>query len=103
MLQWLLYSLGAAIPAAAIGGYYEDGIIVSVFKGKNSLKPRINPKDNGRVYLAFIFFALSQSCYVTYINNGIEEVLFGFITSLIFLGPLAYGLGYLIRKNNLPK
>ena len=34
MLQWLLYSLGAAIPAAAIGGYYEDGIIVSVFKGK---------------------------------------------------------------------
>ena len=50
MMQWFLYTLAAAMPAAAIGGYYQDGIIISVLKGKNSLKPRINPKDSGRVF-----------------------------------------------------
>ena len=101
MIDWLIYSAFSITIAGFIGGYENT----KWWKGeiKSKLQPKKNPKDNARIYLAFVFFADAQSCYVNYNAYGLEEVFFGFVASMIGFGPLAYGLGYLIRKNNLPK
>ena len=101
MIDWIFYTFISFAIAAAIAGVEEKDWIR--FKFNSKLKPEENPKDNGRMYLAFIFFGVSHSCYVNYNANGLEEVLFGFAVSMIGFGPLAFGLGYLIRKANLPK
>ena len=99
MIDWVFYTFFSFAIAAMIAGVEEKDWIR--FKFNSKLKPKENPKDNGRMYLAFIFFADAQSCYVNYNANGLGEVLFGFAITMIFLGPLAFVLGYMIRKNNL--
>ena len=101
MIVWLWFSVVAITISGFIGGYADT----KWWKGeiKSKLNPKKNPVDNGRLYLAFVFFADAQSCYVNYNANGIDEVLFGFAASMIGFGPIAFGLGYLIRKANLPK
>ncbi|MBT7542635.1 MAG: hypothetical protein HN613_01015 [Gammaproteobacteria bacterium] len=101
MFEWILYTIFFFLVAGSIAGVEEKNLCR--FKFDSKLKPKENPKDNARMYLAYVFFADAQSCYVNYNAYGLEEVLFGFAASMIGFGPLAYGLGYLIRKNNLPK
>ena len=101
MIGWIFYTFISLSFASMIAGIEEKDLIR--FKFNSKLKPKENPKDNGRMYLASIFFADAQSCYVNYNANGLDEVLFGFAITMIVLGPLAFGLGYLIRKANLPK
>tara|TARA_B110000008_G_C16571081_1_gene404381 strand:- start:121 stop:426 length:306 start_codon:yes stop_codon:yes gene_type:complete len=101
MIDWIFYTFFSFAIATMITGVAEKDWIR--FKFNSKLKPKENPKDNGRIYLAFAFFAVSQSCYVNYSANGLDEVLFGFALSMVGYGPLAFGLGYLIRKANLPK
>ena len=100
-MEWILYTIFFFLVAGGIAGVEEKNLCR--FKFDSKLKPKENPKDNARMYLAFVFFAVSQSCYVNYNANGLEEVLFGFAVSMIGFGPLAFCLGYLIRKANLPK
>ena len=87
----VIFSAVAITISGFIGGYEDTkwwkGEIKSKFNGKK------NPVDNGRIYLAFVFFAVSQSCYVNYSANGLDEVLFGFAASM----KIAYE-GYFIRK-----
>ena len=101
MIAWLIFS-AVAITISSWSGGYDDS---KWWKGeiKSKLNPKKNPVDNGRIYLAFVFFAVSQSCYVNYSANGLDEVLVRFAASMIGFGPIAYGLGYFIRKANLPK
>jgi len=101
MIDWLFFSAVAITLSGFIGGYADT----KWWKGeiKSKLNTEKNPVDNGRMYLAFIFFADAQSCYVNYNANGLDEVLVRFAITMIVLGPLAFVLGYLIRKANLPK
>lgn len=101
MIEWIAYTMVSFGLSCNIAGVDPWGTLK--FKFNSKLKPKENPKDNGRMYLAYVFFANSQSCFVNYSTNGIEEVLFGFAASMIGFGPIAFGLGYLIRKANLPK
>ena len=100
MIVWLIYTVGAITIAGMIGGYDES----KLFKGKfeSSLQPKINPKDNARHYTSIAFFLFSQSSYVTYANQGTEELIVRIAVTLITVCPIAYGLGYIIRKNNMP-
>ena len=103
ILAWLFYSILTLLPIGAIAGYTYPGVFLAIIKNNCSLKPQTNPIDNGRLYLALVSFAVAQSCYFNYSDNGLGEVFVRIIASLIIFGPLAFGLGYYIRKNNLPK
>tara|TARA_Y100001958_G_C20683236_1_gene197039 strand:- start:112 stop:387 length:276 start_codon:yes stop_codon:yes gene_type:complete len=91
MIDWALYTIVLAFGSAAIG--WEKG-----------MKPKENSNHNGLRYLAIIFFAVGQSAFATtFYRAGLTETLFSFGASMVVFGPVAYGIGYFIRKNSLSK
>ena len=91
MIIWLSFTIGTG------GLCYLIGF-------NSDMKHEKNPKHNGIRYLAIAIFCVGQSSFATnYYRGGFDEVFVAWIASLILLGPIAFGLGYFIRKKNIPK
>ena len=66
------------------------------------INTKVNPHHNGRRYAAIIFFICSWAPYALYAEKGLEHVIFAFALTGIPLCTIAYALGFVIRKFNMP-
>lgn len=89
IIVWILWSILCFFITKRIAGYKGWGL------NKPTLKPKIYPKHNGRIYFAFYLYAALISTFV-WGHYDIAEMIFRF--SLILPGGLvAYFFGYFIR------
>ena len=95
MITWILWAILCAFITKRIAGYKGWGF------NKPTLKPKIYPKHNGKIYFAFYLYAALISPFV-WGHYDIAERIFRF--SLLLPGGLvAYFVGYFIsyiKKGN---
>ena len=97
---WLYFLLSLSITNMILG---KNELQILRGNFKLGIQPKINPHHNGRLYIAITFFPLALSNYLTLADRGLNEVIFGFTLTFIPAGLVAYSLGYIIRKINMPK